>query len=182
MSWVRADMQATATPLQFDDIDTGKTLFALTMGGAASVEAGALLLAQMLDEAANAPLSALATVQTRSVGAAEGGMTPLFRAVNPAELSDIGANAGAFRNLGSAEGKYFSTTAEGAASYARQTFGTALYEGPYTIVQTAIPSSSVTPLMGATVDRGISTIVVPNNLLPTLTPGRGLPFTPLPRP
>jgi filamentous hemagglutinin len=114
------------------------------------------------------------------VPAEEGGMTSLFRAVNPAELSDISANNGVFQNLGSAEGKYFSTTAEGAGSYAQQTFGTGLYEGPYTIVQTSIPTSLLTPVMGATVDGGISTIVIPNTLLPSLTPGTALPFIPLP--
>ncbi len=114
-----------------------------------------------------------------SLLAAEGGGTTLFRAVNPAELSDLSANGGVFRNLGSAEGKYFSTTAEGAGSYAQQTFGTGLYEGPYTVVQTTIPSSSLTPVMGASVDRGISTIVVPNNLLPSLSPANPLPFIPL---
>jgi hypothetical protein len=41
--------------------------------------------------------------------------------VNPAELADIEA-IGVFRNLGAAEGKYFSTTAESAASYAKQAF------------------------------------------------------------
>jgi hypothetical protein len=49
------------------------------------------------------------------------GSTTLWRAVHPAELADIEA-IGVFRNLGAAEGKYFSTTAEGAASYAKQAF------------------------------------------------------------
>lgn len=58
----------------------------------------------------------------RSSLAAEGGTTPLWRAVTQAELKDLGANAGAFRNPFGTEVKYFSETAEGAASCARQTF------------------------------------------------------------
>lgn len=50
--------------------------------------------------------------------AAERGTT-LYRAVGPAELADIQAN-GILRNLGSAEGKYFTTSAEAASSYAKQ--------------------------------------------------------------
>ena len=107
------------------------------------------------------------------------GETSLFRAVNPSELSDIIANGGAFRNLGSGEGKYFSTTLEGAASYARQTIGTGLYEGPYTIIQSTIPSSSLSPVMGASVDGGIPAVVVPNSLLPSLSPGSIIPYIPI---
>lgn len=49
------------------------------------------------------------------------GLTTLCRAVKPDELADIQAQ-NAFRNLGQAEGKYFSTTAEGTASYSKQGF------------------------------------------------------------
>ncbi|MGA9866446.1 MAG: RHS repeat-associated core domain-containing protein [Acetobacteraceae bacterium] len=104
----------------------------------------------------------------------------LFRAVSPEELEDLAASGGAFRNPIGIESKYFSTSANGAVSYARQTFGTGLYEGPYTIVQTSLPTNSISPLMQASVDRGISTIVVPTELLPRLTPASPLPFMPLP--
>jgi hypothetical protein len=113
-------------------------------------------------------------------GTAGGEATSLFRAVNPTELEDITANSGAFRNPPGVEVKYFSTSPEGAASYARQTFGTGLYEGPYTVVGTQIPSSMITPEMTVTVDRGISTVVVPTQTLPALEPARIFNFTPLP--
>jgi RHS repeat-associated protein len=113
---------------------------------------------------------------------ARSGTTPLWRAVNPAELSDLSANAGAFRNPFGIESKYFSETAEGAASYARQTYqaGGNLYQGPYTIIRTDIPSDLITPIMRQSVDRGVPSVVVPTELLPRLTPGQPLPFTPLP--
>jgi hypothetical protein len=43
------------------------------------------------------------------------GGTTLYRAVGPAELTDI-QKTGVLRNLGSAEGKYFTTSTENAAS------------------------------------------------------------------
>lgn len=89
------------------------------------------------------------------------------------------ANNGAFRNPLGIENKYFSTTAQGAASYARQTFRTGLYEGPYTIVQTSIPTRAIDSTMRATVDRGISTVTVPTELLPQLSPANPLNFAPL---
>jgi RHS repeat-associated protein len=70
-------------------------------------------------------------------------MTDLFRAVNPAELQDITSSGGRFRNPPGIEVKYFSRTAAGAISYAQQTFGTGLYEGPYTLVGTQIPSNLI---------------------------------------
>jgi hypothetical protein len=116
--------------------------------------------------------------------AAGEGTTRLFRAVKPAELDDLAANSGAFRNPPGVEVKYFATEAEGAASYARQAYqrGGALYEGPYTIVETEIPTTAITPEMVPPfgVDRGISTIVVPTEQLPILTPARPLNYTPLP--
>jgi hypothetical protein len=100
--------------------------------------------------------------------AAEGTM-PLYRAVKAGELADINTT-GVFRNLGSAEGKYFSTTAEGATSYARQAYRAWPGEGPYTLVRTEISRGLLTPEMAAVVDRGIPTLVVPNALLPGLRP------------
>ena len=105
--------------------------------------------------------------------------TTLYRAVSQAELEDILANNGAFRNPRGIENKYFSTTRDGAASYAQQTVGTPLYEGPYTIVGTSIPRSAITPMMRATVDRGISTVTVPTDMLSYLRPARIFPSPPL---
>ena len=108
-------------------------------------------------------------------------ITALYRAVNGPELYDLAKRAGRFRNPPGIEMKYFSTTAAGAASYAQQTFGTGLYEGPYTIVGTALASHLITARMRVTTDRGIPTVVVPTTLLPRLSPAQPLPFTPLPR-
>lgn len=96
------------------------------------------------------------------------GTTTLYRAVGPAELAHI-QKTGKLVNLGSAEGKYFTTQAEAASSYARQAvkgFG----DPPYTMVSTEIPTSAITPVMRATVDRGVPAVVVPDALLPGLVP------------
>ena len=75
--------------------------------------------------------------KTATRGGGEG-LTILWRAVKPAELADIQAT-GVFRNVGSAEGKYFSTIAEGAASYAKQAFY-GFNDPPYTLISTEAPS------------------------------------------
>ena len=101
----------------------------------------------------------------------------LFRAVGPAELADI-FETGVFRNLGSAEGKYFTTSGESAASYAKQAvsgFG----DPAYTLVETRAPSSILNGLTSATVDRGIPAWVVPDSRLPGLVP-RVLDRMPMP--
>ncbi|HKQ71893.1 MAG TPA: RHS repeat-associated core domain-containing protein, partial [Polyangiaceae bacterium] len=114
---------------------------------------------------------ATAAFSMRALVAAEGAgeaMTTLYRGVMPAELESIG-QTGRFINLGSAEGKYFSTTVEGVSSYARgavKAFG----DPPYTLVTTQIPTRLLTPQMGAVVDRGIQSFVIPDALLPGLTP------------
>jgi hypothetical protein len=105
---------------------------------------------------------------TKNFIAAETGTTTLYRAVGPAELADIDATS-ALRNLGSAEGKYFTTSAADASSYAKQAvngFG----DPPYTIIKTEVPNTIFEGLTPATVDRGIPAWVVPNNRLPGLTP------------
>src|SRR5206468_193556 len=95
-------------------------------------------------------------------GAGRSGDTvSLWRSVKVEELADIEATGG-FRNLGSAEGKYFSQTPEGAASYAKQAYGAWPHEGPYSLVRTEISRSALTPEMAATVDRGIPAVVVPD--------------------
>ncbi|MCL2779858.1 MAG: hypothetical protein FWD73_17845 [Polyangiaceae bacterium] len=93
------------------------------------------------------------------------GATRLFRAVSPAELADIQATGGFRPSPTGLEGKYFSTTAEGAAQYARMAvsgFG----DAPYTLVETTMPSG--TAPLAPFVDRGIPTVVVPNTSLPDL--------------
>lgn len=95
----------------------------------------------------------------------------------PKELADIRAQ-GIFRNLGSAEGKYFSTTAEGAASYAKQAvkgFG----DPPYTLIRTDVPNNLLPRAL--TVDRNVPAVVLPNNVLPTLKP-QVLNYFPIPPP
>jgi len=92
----------------------------------------------------------------------------LYRAVGPDELADIEA-IGAFRpSPFGLEGKYFTTTPEGAISYADQAvrgFGDPLY----TLVETSMPTSLIRPKLGATVDRGIPSVVVPNDRLNQLS-------------
>jgi filamentous hemagglutinin len=105
------------------------------------------------------------------------GLTTLWRAVKPAELADIQAT-GVFRNLGSAEGKYFSTTAEGAASYAKQAFY-GFKDPPYTLIRAEAPGSLLQQLGIQVVAQGIPTMVVPNPALPRLIP-QILHYFPLP--
>jgi len=65
--------------------------------------------------------------------------------------------------------KYFSTTKEGARQYAdmaEKAFG----DPAYTIVETEIPTSSIAPEMAIEVDRGISTVTVPTEMLNELAP------------
>jgi hypothetical protein len=100
--------------------------------------------------------------------------------VKPAELADIQATGG-FRTLaGGVEGKYFTTSADAAASYARQAVR-AFNDPPYTIVRTQVPESVLLrPGISATVDRGIPAYVLPEEAL------RGLPYeilnySPVPR-
>jgi len=95
-------------------------------------------------------------------------MTRLYRAVSPAELADI-QKTGQLINRGAAEGKYFTTSAEAASSYARQAvrgFG----DEAYTLISTEIPTSAITPAMRATVDRGVPAVVVPDSMLGGLIP------------
>lgn len=102
----------------------------------------------------------------------------LFRAVGPDELADI-QRTGMFRNLGSAEGKYFTTDAGAASWYAREA-ARAYGDGPFTIVRTQAPSSVLNASgAAATVDRGIPAYVVPDNALPALRPEL-LSYSPVP--
>jgi len=108
-----------------------------------------------------------------------GRFVDLYRAVKPAELADIQAT-GSFRTLaGGVEGKYFTTSAEAAASYARQAVR-AFGDPPYTIVRTQVPESVLLrPGISATVDRGIPAYVLPDKVLSGLRP-ETLNYTPVP--
>ena len=106
-----------------------------------------------------------------------GEFTTLYRVVGPAELADIQAT-GLLRNLGSAEGKYFTTSGEAASFYALQAvrgFG----DAPYTLIQTAVPNGILRGLSPVLVDRGIPAFVIPNENLPGLTPSI-LNYMPIP--
>ncbi|MBF0548611.1 MAG: RHS repeat-associated core domain-containing protein [Candidatus Riflebacteria bacterium] len=112
-----------------------------------------------------------------SILGSQGANTPLWRAVNPTELADI-QKQGLFRNLGSAEGKYFSTTADGASSYAKQAYY-GFKDPPYTLIKTEAPKDLLEKLGVTTVDRNVPAVVVPNEALPLLKP-QVLNYFPLP--
>jgi len=71
--------------------------------------------------------------------------------------------------LGSAEGKYFTTSALGASSYAKQAVR-AFGDEPYTLIKTVAPQSALAGLESATVDSGIVAWVIPDQLLIGLIP------------
>jgi len=101
--------------------------------------------------------------------------TTLYRAVQPGELADI-QKTGQLINRGSAEGKYFTSSAEDAASYAKKAV-TAFKDPPYTIIKTEVPTASLpTPV---SVDGGIPAYVIPSAALPGLTP-QVMPTMPIP--
>ena len=97
---------------------------------------------------------------------ADEGVTTLYRAVGPDELSNI-RETGELINKGSAEGKYFASSSEGASSYARQAvagFG----DAPYTTVKVDVPNKLLPN--PTSVDRGIPAYVLPNESLKGLKP------------
>ncbi|WP_157966674.1 hypothetical protein, partial [Fastidiosibacter lacustris] len=105
-------------------------------------------------------------------------LVDVFRAVKPDELADI-RKTGALNNLPGLEGKYFTTSAESAASYAKQAVK-AFGDPPYTIVKSQVPRSVLNqPGISATVDRGIPACVLPNKNLPGLVP-QVLNYSPVP--
>jgi hypothetical protein len=94
----------------------------------------------------------------------------LWRSVKGEELADV-EKLGIFRaSPTGSEGKYFSETAEGAADYARQAYGTWPKEGSYTLLETSIPKEFLSEYPRIIVDGGIPTRVIPNELLPYLNP------------
>ncbi len=93
---------------------------------------------------------------------------PLFRAVMNGELESIEAS-GTFSNPYGFENKYFSTTLDGAQSYATQA-ANAFGDGPFSLVQTSFPKSMIIPDMVTSVDAGgIPTVVIPTNSLQYLS-------------
>jgi len=118
-------------------------------------------------------------------GAAEGGavaasdkLVTIYRAVGPAELASI-SKTNALSSVAGLEGKYFTTSAEAAASYARQAVK-AFGDPAYTIVSTRVPQSVLNlPGITATVDRGIPAYVIPNKNLQGLAP-KILNYSPVP--
>ncbi|MCP3995478.1 MAG: RHS repeat-associated core domain-containing protein [bacterium] len=112
------------------------------------------------------------------VGGARRGddLVDLFRAVGPDELGDI-QNTGKLINRGSAEGKYFTSSVEGASDYARQAVR-AFGDPPYTTIRTQIPRSHLPASVD--VDGGIPAYVIPDDTLPSLVP-EILSSMPIPR-
>ena len=88
--------------------------------------------------------------------------------MKPEELADIEAT-GRFINRGFAEGKYFSSTAEGASLYAKAAYY-GFNDPSYTLLETDISDHLLTPSMRATVDGRVPAVVVPDELLPQLIP------------
>jgi hypothetical protein len=104
------------------------------------------------------------------------GKIPLWRAVKDGELNDI-LSTNSFRNPYGIENKYFSMTEEGASSFAQHAFY-GFKDPAYTTVRTSMPNSLITPDMFVDVDRGIRTIVVPTEVLPSLSSPVVLPTMP----
>jgi hypothetical protein len=84
----------------------------------------------------------------------------------PPEGADI-RSRGAFANPAGIEAKYFTTRLEDAQAYAALATS-AFGDGPFEFVETSLENAAITPDMRVTVDRGLTTIVVPTNLLPSL--------------
>jgi hypothetical protein len=84
-----------------------------------------------------------------------------------------------FRSPYGLEGKYFITSTQQAARYAREAV-TAFGDAPYTIVQAHAPQSLLeTPGMSATIEKGIQAYHIPNQALPGLRP-EILNYSPIP--
>jgi RHS repeat-associated protein len=98
----------------------------------------------------------------------QGPQTTLYRAVQPVELADI-QKTGIFRNLGDAEGKYFTTSIEGASSYAKKAV-TGFGDPPYTLVKTQVPNNILNGISPTFVDGGIPAWVIHDQSLEGLIP------------
>ena len=148
---------------QIDWLAEGSAAMGAARSGLTSAKTGTRLTGQ----------AALLAGKASSTGESADKTTTLFRAVSAAELKSI-RSLNAFANPAGTEVKYFSTTLKGAESYASQATS-AFGEGPFTFVQTSLPTSLVTPEMSVVVDRGVPTIVVPTALLQSLSTPAFLP-------
>ena len=98
------------------------------------------------------------------------GSVPLYRAVQPRELADIQESGRFVRGRSSIEGKYFTTTAQGAASYAKQAFY-GLGDDAYTLVRTEVSARIFSELDVHTVDtRASLPVIIAEEVLPMLQP------------
>lgn len=97
------------------------------------------------------------------------GRVPLYRAVQPIELTDIQESGRSGRGRSSIEGKYFTTTAKGAASYAKQAFY-GLGDDAYTLMRTEVSSQIFSELDIHTVDTNVPAVIIAEEVLPMLQP------------
>jgi RHS repeat-associated protein len=105
----------------------------------------------------------------------------LYRAVMDGELGQI-MRTRTFQNPQGIETKYFSTTAEAAASYAREMYSRFPHEGAYTLVRStirrdAVPDISRVDLVEA---GGIEALALPTEVLAQMGRIRILPGMPIP--
>jgi RHS repeat-associated protein len=169
ISGTRSDLKeaiATSPSQQFIDAVAGRLAPAKPL-----LEGVAFVMLSVLPMNFSAGAVARVTPTTRA----------LYRAVTSEELATI-VNSGGRFVADAGGGKYFATTAEGAAQYARMA-SRAFGDGPYTIVRTTIERGLLRALPDATVvvDRGIGTVRLPGSALPRLGPAEILLAAPLPR-
>jgi RHS repeat-associated protein len=107
----------------------------------------------------------------------------LYRAVQDGELREL-LQTRRFANPAGIEVKYFSTTAEGAAAYARQAFRSWPAEGAYTLVRAVIHQDAINPasLIEHLADAGggIDALALSTEELAHMGRVRILPFMPIP--
>jgi RHS repeat-associated protein len=151
----------------------GDAAAAASLARVLSLPAGATVVVSAEQLIESPALESVTSETSELVGASTcapegvGATTNLFRAVTTPELESI-QSLNEFSNPAGIEVKYFSTSLEGAQSYASQATS-AFGDGPFSFVQTSIPTSSITSEMSVTVDRGIQTVVVPTEQLPGLS-------------
>jgi uncharacterized protein RhaS with RHS repeats len=155
-----ADDSACGICIARPEFSSGSDLSQISIAHVSTTYGGAAL--HYAIEGASAIVPFLGGAAGRALSA---GSTSLYRAVNSAELASIRSTR-AFSNPLGIERKYFSTTLAGAQSYAAQ--ASKAYGETYSVVRTAIPTRLISQDMRATVDRGIPTVTVPSELLPSL--------------
>jgi RHS repeat-associated protein len=116
-----------------------------------------------------------------AVSAAEGSgeMVSLYRAVGDAELDVIRSTGRIPESLSGLEVKYFSATAEGASSFAKQAVHV-LHDPPYTLVEAQIQRCAMPADVLIQVDRNVPAVVLPNTHLPLLGPAKVWSSMPVP--